>query len=188
MDELIKERMTEGETILWQGGPEPFETLDRTNKKRFWITNLICLVTAVALLVLYMTNVKDDPKPAAFAIIVLLCAFAPLRRLLDASAARKLHYVVTDRRLMIVTNEAKFVLLSRIPACALRTDADGHLSFLAGAAALKAKPSHWRDLALIGQPNGADADEPVDAFAFYAVKDKAGLRRAIRQVLPNARE
>ena len=33
-----------------------------------------------------------------------------------------------------------------------------------------------------------EEDEAVDSFAFYAVSDKAGLRRAIRQVLPEVQE
>lgn len=188
MDELIKGRMEEGETILWQGGTEAIEALDKTNKKRFWVTLAICAVLAVVINALYITNVKGEVKPAVIVIILLLCAFAPLRRILDASAVRKLRYVVTDKRLMIVSTEAKAVLLSRIPVCALRSDEDGHLSFLAGENALKAKSSHWRDLALTGQPNSADADEPVDGVAFYAVADKAGLRKVIRQVLPQVQD
>ena len=188
MDELIKSRMDEDERILWQGGPEPVKTLDATNKKRFWVTTCICIVAAITLLALYTCNVKGDRMPSVYVIVLVLCAFAPIRRILDARELRKLRYVVTDKRLMTVLSEAKAVPLSRIRECALRTDADGHLSFLAGAGALKARPSHWRDVALTGNPGGGEPDEPVDVFGFYAVADKAGLRKAIRQVLPNVQE
>ena len=189
MDELIKSRMEEGERILWQGGPEPVKALDSTNKKRFWVTTCICIVTAIVLLALYICNVKGDRKPAVYVIVLVLCAFAPIRRILDARDVRKLRYVVTDKRLMNVSSEAKAVPLSRIRECALRTDADGHMSFLAGAGALKARPNHWRDVALTGNPgSGGEPDEPVDMFGFYAVADKAGLRKAIRQVLPDVQE
>lgn len=189
MDELIKSRMDEDEHILWQGGPETIKTLDATNKKRFWVTTCICIVTAIVLLALYICNVKGDRKPAVYVIVLALCAVAPIRQILDARGVRKLRYVVTDKRLMTVSGEAKAVLLSRIRECALRTDADGHLCFLAGASALKARPSHWRDVALTGNPNGGGSpDEPVDTFGFYAVADKAGLRKAIRQVLPEVQE
>ena len=184
MDALLKEQLAEGESIIWQGVPEPFETLDKTNKKRFWITLAVCIAAAAALVVLYLANIKGEPKPAVLVIILVLCGFAPVRRFLYAAAVRKLRYLVTDRQLLIVSNEVKRVSLSRVKVCALRSDADGHLSFLAGAHALKARPSHWRDLALTGQPN-TEPDEPVDSFAFYAVADKAGLRAVIRRVLPN---
>ena len=187
MDERMKGQMAEGEKILWQGGAEAFETLDKTNKKRFWTTLIVCALTAIVISVLYVLNAKEAVKPGVVVIVVVICAFAPVRRFLDAAAIRKLQYVVTDRQLMVVSSEAKTVLLSRIPVCALRSDADGHLSFLAGEHALKVKPSHWRDLTLTGQPNAASG-ESVESFAFYAVADKAGLRRAIRQVLPNVQD
>ena len=187
MDELIKSRMDEDEKILWQGGPDTIKALDKTNKKRFWVQLIIGAAVAAVLIALYALNVKDDPKPSVFAIILVICFFAPLRRLADAAAVRKLQYVVTDKRLMIVSSEARHVTLPRIQECALRTDEDGHLSFLAGPGALKARPSHWRDLSLIGQGT-TEPDEPVNAFGFYAVKDKAGLRKALRQVLPDVKE
>lgn len=189
MDELIKSSLNEGEKILWKGSADTIEALDKTNKKRFWITLVICALTAVIITVLYITNVKGEVKPGVIVIVWLLCAFAPVRRLLDASTVQKLQYLVTDQRLLIVSNDVKSVPLSRIRVSALRSDEDGHLSFLAGADALKTRPSHWRDLALTGRSgSAAEEDEAVDSFAFYAVSDKAGLRRAIRQVLPEVQE
>jgi len=188
MDELIKAKMEDGESILWQGGPESIRTLDKTNKKRFFITTIICLLTAVVLLFLYVTNVKGDLKPSVFVIILGMCACAPLRRLLGAAKIRKLRYVVTDKRLMIVSDEVKAVPYSRIRIAAFRSDPDNHLSFLAGERALKAAPSHWRDMALTGQSETPEPGEPVEAFAFYAVEDKAGLREAIHRVLPDVQE
>lgn len=189
MDELIKAKMEEGESVIWQGGPDNIKALDKTNKKRIVTTSIISLLTAVALLLLYIINFKGDLKIALFLIILLaLCAFAPVRSLLDAKAVRKLRYVVTDKNLMVVSSEAKAASLSQIRDAALRTDPDDHLSFLVGKRAVKAAPSNWRKLALTWQPGSADPDEPYDVFAFYAVADKAGLRRAIRQVLPNVQE
>ena len=76
----------------------------------------------------------------------------------------------------------------RTTRIALRTDEDGHLSLLIGPDAIKSRPSHWRDRCLTGQPPSAADDEEVDSFVFYAVADKAGLRKAARQVLPFLQE
>ena len=184
MDERITNSLREGETLLWKSRAEAIETLDKTNKKRFWITTAICAVLAVILSALYVIYVKGPVKPAVLVILVLLCAFAPLRRLLDASAVRKLGYAVTNQRLLIVSGEVKGVSLSRVKEAALRTDEDGHLSLLVGADALKAKPSHWRDVALTGLPGTEEEGTVVEYFGFYAVEDKSGLRKILRQVLP----
>ena len=184
MDEKLTSSLREGEKVLWQSKAEPIQTLDNTTKKRFWITLAVCVATFAVLTVLYATNVKAEPRPAVYVILFVLCAFAPLRRFLDARDIRKLNYVVTDQRLLIVSGDVKGVDLARVKEAALRTDADGHLSLLVGSHGVKARPSHWRDLALTGVPSVSDADEPVDSFGYYAVADKAGLEQVLKQVLP----
>lgn len=184
MEDIVKEALREEESVLWQSRPETFETLDKTNKKRFWITLCICAAVFAVLAVLYLFNGKAEPKASVVVILFVLCAFAPVRRILDANQIRKLRYIVTNQRLLVVSGEVKGVALSRVKQAVLRTDADGHLSLLAGVEGVKKRQSYWRDLALIGQPGSSSDDEPIDTFGFYAVEDKKGLERVLKQVLP----
>lgn len=185
MEETLKNGLRDGETILWRSKTEAIETLDKTNKKPFWLTLLISAAVFVLLVVLYVLNVSGPQKPVVYIILLVACGFAPVRRLADAREARKLHYIVTDRRLLSISGELRGVELKRVKTAALRTDEDGHLSLLAGADAVKARPSRWRALALTGQPSAAvDDNEPVDRFVFYAVEDRKGLEKVLRQVLP----
>ena len=184
MEDIIKEALREEETVLWQSKPEAFETLDKTNKKRFWVTLCICTVVFIAIMALSLFNGKTEVKPSVVVILFVLCAFAPLRRILDANQIRKLRYVVTNQRMLVVSGDVKGVALERVKQAVLRTDADGHLSLLAGAEGVKKRQSYWRDLALIGQPGASSDDEPIDTFGFYAVEDKKGLERVLKQVLP----
>ena len=184
MEDIVKEALREDETILWQSKPEAFETLDKTNKKRFWVTLCICAAAFAVLAVLYLFNGKTEPKPSVVVILLVLCGFAPVRRNLDANQIRKLRYIVTNERLLVVSGDVKGVELSRVKQAVLRTDADGHLSLLAGTDGVKKRQSYWRDLALIGQPGSSSDEEAIDTFGFYAVEDKKGLERVLKQVLP----
>ena len=185
MDETLKSRLNEGENILWQSKAEAIQALDKTNKKRF-VTNLIvCAAIAIVLIVLYLTNVKGEVKTSAIVLVLILCAFAPLRRILDASAVKKLQYIVTDQRLLVVNGvEIKAVDLGRIQDAVLKQDEDGHLSLLVGSKGVKAKADHWREVALVGQPGSLPEEEPIETFAFYAVEDRTGLKKVLAKVLP----
>ena len=185
MDETLKSRLNEGEQILWQSKPEPIQALDKTNKKRFFTNLIVCSVIAAVLIILYLTNVKGAVKPGAIVTVLVLCAFSPFRRLLDASSVKKLQYVVTDQRLLVVNGvEVKPVELSRIQDAVLKQDADGHLSLLVGSRGVTTKPDHWRELTLVGQPGSLPEEEPIETFAFYAVEDRAGLKKVLAKVLP----
>ena len=185
MDENLKSRLNEGETILWQSKTEPIQALDKTNQKRFFTNLIVCSMIAIVLIVLYLTNVKGEVKFSAIVIVLVLCAFAPLRRILDASAVKKLQYLVTDQRLLVFNgSEIKGVELGRIQDAVLKLDADGHLSLLVGSRGIKTKPDHWRELAIVGQPSSLPEEEPIETFGFYAVDDRAGLKKVLAQVLP----
>ena len=154
MEENLKSRLNEGETILWQSKTEPIQALDKTNKKRFLTNLIVCSVIAAVLIGLYLGFVKGEVKISAIVLVLLLCAFAPLRRILDASAVKKLQYLVTDQRLLV------------------------------GSHGIKTKPDHWRELAIVGQPSSLPEEEPIETFGFYAVEDRAGLKKVLAQVLP----
>ena len=89
MDEELKSALKDGEKILWQGKPESFVTLDKTNKKSFVIKAVITAVICVGLIIAYgaATIPQDNFKPvlplvvAGFGILIASSAFLDARRL-----------------------------------------------------------------------------------------------------------
>ena len=88
-------------------------------------------------------------------------------------------YAITDRRILALGEDVKGVELEKVDAAEFRKDADGHTSLLIGRDAVKSKPTKWRQYTVVG-PHLTDEENPVcETFALYAVKDIAGIRKAL---------
>ena len=122
-------------------------------------------------------------KPYVILIVLLLSGIPAFNMLGDASKLRKMEYVVTDQRLLVLRDSLRPMPLGNIREAGFRTDADGHVSLLCGKDALKAKPDHWREYCVVGQSN-ADGSDVCSRFVFYAPADLKGLKAALKDKLP----
>ena len=148
MDEELKSALKDGEEILWQGKPESFVTLDKTNKKSFVIKAVITAVICVGLIIAYgaATIPQDNFKlvlplvVAGFGILIASSAF------LDARRLRKMRYFITDERLLWISDSTRSIPYESIKEYLFSRDEDDHTSLLIGVDAVKKKSSRWRAL------------------------------------------
>ena len=192
MDETLKTALHADEKILWEGKAASFTTLDKTNKPFFWISLAIGLAFFAALTAAYVritTRSGGDLKWGVLAVILVLALLAPIRCLSDAGKIRKLRYLATDQRLMVLSDSGfRSAAYGRIDQAAFRTDADGVTSLLCGRYAVKAKERKRREIAVIGMVGGDrnETDQPIESFGFYALskQDVGALRGILKQQCP----
>jgi len=188
MENQLRERLMEGEQLLWVGTPEPFETLDRTNKTGIVIGLVIKAVVALGLLAAYFIGMRGNGsvKPGIVIFILAFAAFAVLNPFIIAGRLRKKTiYGLTDRRVMRSGALDEAVPYDRIKRAALRTDADGHTSLLCGARAMKLKPRKWRSEADACFINDSD-DPEAERVILFALPEDDELRALIKKYLPIA--
>lgn len=187
MEELLKESLREDEKLLWSGRPEAFETLDKTHKSPFIRSGIIAAVVTIALCVAYviLAKAKDVPlKPAVLVIVAACGIFIIVRGLLDASKIRKrTSYVITDKRLLILTDSARSVEYSAINVAKLDRDEDGHTSLLCGEGAIKMKPWKRRVAVLSGAITDDDTGM-CERFVLYALPDADKIKEILKPYLP----
>ncbi len=192
MDENLKTLLHTDEKVLWEGKAAAFATMDKTNKPLFLRHTLIGLGVFAVVTGLYMMMIRhtgSPMKPGLLLVVLVLAALTPVRFLTDAAKIRKLRYVATDRRLMVVSEgTARSAAYERIDQAAFRTDADGVTSLLCGALALAAKENKRREIAVIGMVGGdrAGEDQPIESFGFYSLskQDVGALRGIMKQQCP----
>ena len=186
MDEMLKAGLLPDEKILWRGKAEPFTPLDKTHKKRFIICAGIGLLITALVAAAYFAAVARgglQAKPYVLLIVLLLCGIPAFNMLGDASKLKKMEYVVTDQRLIVLRDSLRPMPFKTIQEAGFRTDDDGHVSLLCGKDALKAKPDKWREICVVGQ-SAADGSDVCSRFVFYAPADLKGLKAALKDRLP----
>lgn len=185
MEEQLREHLMEDEQLLWSGCPEPFDTLDRTNKSSI-VTGLVIKVLVVAgILAIYIAGAQDNGgiKFGVIAFILAFGAFALANPFLIARRLRKKTiYGLTDKRVIRSGVYDEAVPYERIKSAVLRTDSDSHTSLLCGSRAINLKPRKWRGEADASFIDSHDDPEAVRVI-FYAIpmddKVKAILKRYI---------
>ncbi len=181
MDDILQTILHKEEKILWEGKAEPFTTLDRTHKNAYLKKLCITLAVTLALLLLYFTTVSEV-EPFIVAVMLFLAAYICIKPLTEARQLRSARYLVTDERLVLITDEVVNVVYTDIPMAAIRTDADGHSSLLCGQRAIAAAPQQRRSFAATGAVIDMDS-QLCDSLIFYAVADIAGMKEALRPYL-----
>lgn len=172
MKESIETYLIEDEKVLWSADVEKFVPLDNTYKSKFVKTVVVSVVAFVVLSLLYikMTQTNGIEVMPWLIIAIAVAAIAPILGFFrDASKLSKSSYVITDKRLLIIRDEAKGVSFNAIKEAEFRTDADGHVSLLCGADARALKDVQIRNRAAIGD---AALDGGVcRRFVWYAVPE-----------------
>ena len=170
MDEELKSALEEGETVLWQGSPEDFVTLDKTNKKPYIIRVVIPALVCIALIVTYgaATIPDNNFKPALAAVIAAFGVLIASSTFLDARKIRKQKYCITDKKLIWINDSTKKIPFETIKEYLFSTDEDDHTTLLIGADAVKRKSSKWRSLAASSVYMNEETGT-CDQAVFYAI-------------------
>lgn len=184
MDEELKRHLEEGESVLWNGAPEKFETLDKTYKPAFIRKACICAAVAVVLSAAYLFAVKGTGnfKIGVEAIIVAACLLAALSGFTDAKKIRAQEYCITDSKLLWKSENIHSIPFSSIKDYSFVQDDDGHTSLLIGEETVKAKKSKWRVLA--ASPAIIDENTGIcERAVFYAIPDAAKFKKIFESAL-----
>ena len=185
MDELLKASLEPGEKILWQGTPESFRILDKTNIGSFLKDICTCLLGSAVIAAEYWYFSGMRALPVELLWITLLLVAVPVCFLIsDTLKLRRTRYYVSDRRLAVVNSSVKDVAFFRIQEASLKQDSCGHTTLLCGGKALHDKASSYRARTVLGLDALDGDDTTCDSFAFYAVHQPAELMKALSGVLP----
>ena len=181
MRERLKDHLEHDEQILWHGRVEGFEALDGTHKAYYIRRGVIAAVVAVLLIALYIpTAIKTGAGIRLGVVIVIVAAglYGVCSPFLDVRKLRKMEYVLTNEKLMLVTpGDVRSVKLSAIPTARLASDADGHWSLLCGPDCDSLAPCKRRVATLTGAILDQDS-MMCDRFVMYGIDDVQGLRSA----------
>lgn len=183
MEEKLKVNLDKDEKLVWCGKPTTYQTMDAVYKPAFIKSCIIGIVAFAVLSVLYLwclSKFETGMKAWLFVIFAMLTGFKPLSYFTDASKLRKATYAVTDKRLLIVGEDARAMPLEQLKTAAVKTDEAGMNTLLCGENSFKLKSSKWREAALFAR---TDMEHEKDnRFAFYAVEDVEGLKSALSNI------
>ena len=175
MEDILKSKLKDDETLLWCAVPEAFETLDKTHKAHFMRKAILVAVGAVALILLYILAAAKNHaavQPLVIAVLLAAGAYGIFGDILDANKLRKKTvYGLTDRRIIAVmgmsTESVDYERMGK-GDYEFVTDEDGHTSLLCGERAREAKPHARRSVTVCGAQNNAETGE-CHGFGMYGI-------------------
>ena len=185
MEETLQASLNSGEEILWRGHAESFETLDKTNKPDFARKCLIGGVIGGGISAVLIASGGISTKTVLLSLVVLLLSLiSAINVLSDASKLRKIEYIATTERLIVLRDSVRSAYYSQILTAAFKQDEDGHYSLLCGKDAMKAKTRKYREICVVGAGT-QEAGAEIDRFCFYAPADRDGLQKVLHEKLPS---
>ena len=126
-----------------------------------------------------------EQKSVILILVVLLLAMIPTINVLsDASKLKKIEYIATTERLIVLRDSVRSAYYSQIRTACLRQDEDGHTSLLCGPDAVKAKSRKFRELCVVGS-NATDSSAECERFCFYAPADRKALEKILHEKMPS---
>ena len=173
MEEKLKAKLKDDETLLWTAKPEAFETLDSTHKKHFVMKAILLSVIFLALIAIYIRAALSTHSTIQIPVILIgLAAYAYglFGEFMDANKLRnKSLYALTDQRMIAVMGmSVEAVDYERLSDYEFVTDEDGHTSLLCGERAREVKPYGRRSATVCGAQNNAETGE-CHGFAMYGI-------------------
>lgn len=185
METKLRNLLAEDETLLWSGTPEPFETLDKTNKKSIFIGLAIKIAIIATCLILYIHAALNAVgiKPGVIIFILALGGYAICNPFITAKRLReKTIYGLTDKRVLRAGTAEGGVPYERMKSVVLRMDEDGHTSLLCGPNTKNLKPRQWRSEADAAFINGPDDPEALRVI-MYAIPNDKELKTLLKKYL-----
>ena len=175
MEDILKSKLKDDETLLWWARPEAFETLDKTHKARFVRKAVVIAVVVVALIALYIAAAAKNHADVQIPVILIglaAAAYGMFGEFLDANKLRnKTIYGLTDHRMIAVmgmsTEAVDYERLTK-GDYEFVTDEDGHTTLLCGERAREVKPHGRRSATVCGAQNNAETGE-CHGFGMYGV-------------------
>ena len=183
MNDKLKENLQDGEQLLWSGTPA-MKMLDETHKNVYAIKAVLTVFGAVAFLMYYMLGVTAGTIPFKAAVLVLLAVLvgvilAPDR--MDVGKLNKAVYGVTDRRLLVLVNNALHaVSFDVIDAYKLDTDAAGQTTLMCGKSGMKTRPSRRRLNTIFGL-RMSDDGSVCDRFVMYGLPEADKVEKLLKK-------
>ena len=185
MEELLQNALEPEETVLWTGKCGSFETLDCVHKKDFTVKVIVAASIALALTAAYLIAIWGQRVNLVMILLFfLLASIAPLNILSDAGKLRKITYLATDRRLLVMRDSVKGMPYEKILCARLFKDEAGCVSLVCGNGGFKTKPRKLREAAVIGPVMVEEGEMVCDRLVFYNVDDVAGLKKILKDKLP----
>lgn len=186
MEMQLREQLLEGEQLLWSGQPEPFETLDNTNKTGIIVGLIIKVLATLGVMLVFYISARDGQAiiPGMIAFILVFAAYALASPFLIARRLRRrTFYGLTDKRILRVGTNDAAVPYDRIKRAVLRTDKDGRTTLLCGPRACDLKPRKWRgeaDAFFINNSSEPEAERVI----LYALPMNSALGDILEAHLP----
>ena len=175
MEDILKSKLKDDETLLWSARPEAFETLDKTHKSRFVRKAIVIAVIMIAVLAVYIKAAINTNSTIQIPVILIglaAAAYGMFGEFLDANKLRnKTIYGLTDQRLIAVMGmSTEAVEYGRLTEGDYEfvTDEDGHTSLLCGERAREVKPHGRRSATVCGAQNNAETGL-CQGFAMYGI-------------------
>ena len=172
------------ESVEWAGRPEPFETIDKYNKKPFMIRLIAALAIAVILIVIYYVKMAGQTQPAVPVILIAVAAFVIITPLLDARAIRKKRvYIITDKNIYTYGGEtsSKKMPLSILDEVKILDKGDGISDVFFGSAAIKKPYKKIRSVTLQPIESDVSGQTVICGIVYYNI---AGAEK-IKALLPS---
>ena len=175
MEDILKSKLKDDETLLWCAVPEAFETLDKTHKAHFMRKAILITLGMVAVILLYILAAAKNHaavQPLVIAVLLAAGAYGIFGDILDANKLRKKTvYGLTDQRIIAVmgmsTESVDYERMGK-GDYEFVTDEDGHTSLLCGERAREAKPHGRRSVTVCGAQNNAETGE-CHGFGMYGI-------------------
>ena len=175
MEDILKSKLKDDETLLWCAVPEAFETLDKTHKAHFMRKAILVAIGMVAVILLYILAAAKNHaavQPLVIAVLLAAGAYGIFGDILDANKLRKKTvYGLTDQRIIAVmgmsTESVDYERMGK-GDYEFVTDEDGHTSLLCGERAREVKPHGRRSVTVCGAQNNAETGE-CHGFGMYGI-------------------
>ena len=173
MEEKLKAKLKDDETLLWTARPEAFEILDKTHKAHFVKKAILIAVIVAAAIAVYINAAIKTNSPVQIAVIIIALIAGGYGMFGEFLDGRKLQnktlYALTDQRMIAFMGMSfEAVDYSRVKDYEFVTDEDGHTSLLCGERAREVKPYGRRSVTVCGAQNNAESGE-CHGFAMYGI-------------------
>lgn len=177
MEDKLKSKLKDDETLLWCAKPESFEILDKTHKSNFVKKAILITVVFAAIVAVYIYMAIDTSSTIQIPVILIGLAAAAYGMFGEFLDGRKLQnktmYALTDQRIIAMMGMSfEAVDYERMQGGEYEfvTDEDGHTSMLFGERAREAKPFGRRSATVCGAQNNSETGE-CQGFALYGITD-----------------